>query len=110
MVIIVLYFLLSNLFLINAQSLDTPFHHKSTENTREPGTKAAILPPNCKRVERGGAAKPVAHGMLRNTYRVVVGKPEGKGPLGMPRCRWEDNIKMNFREIGWGGTDWFRLA
>jgi hypothetical protein len=35
----------------------------------------------------------------RNAYRVLVGKPEGKRPLGRPRCRWEDNIKMDLREI-----------
>jgi hypothetical protein len=39
-----------------------------------------------------------------------VGKPEGKRPLGRPRCRWEDNIKMDVREIGWGGMDWINLA
>jgi hypothetical protein len=39
-----------------------------------------------------------------------VGKPEGKRPLGTPRCRWEDNTKMDLREIGWGGMDWIDLA
>jgi hypothetical protein len=39
-------------------------------------------------------------GMKRNTYRILVGKPEGKRPLGRPRRRWVDNIKMNLREIG----------
>jgi hypothetical protein len=39
-----------------------------------------------------------------------VGKPEGKRPLGRPRHRWEDNIKMNLREIGWGGMNWIDLA
>jgi hypothetical protein len=37
----------------------------------------------------------------RNAYRILVGKPEGKRPLGRPRSRWDDNIKMDFREIGW---------
>jgi hypothetical protein len=46
----------------------------------------------------------------RNAYRILVGKPEGKRPLGRPRRRWEDNIKMDLREIGWGGTDWIDLA
>jgi hypothetical protein len=45
------------------------------------------------------------HGEKRNAYRVLVGKPEGKIPLGRPRHRWEDNIKMDFREIEWGGMD-----
>jgi hypothetical protein len=39
-----------------------------------------------------------------------VGKPEGKRPLGKPRSRWEDNIRMDLREIGWGGMDWIDLA
>jgi hypothetical protein len=46
----------------------------------------------------------------RNAYRIFVGKSEGKRPLGIPRRSWEDNIKMNLREIGWGGTDWIDLA
>jgi hypothetical protein len=39
-----------------------------------------------------------------------VGKPKGKGPLGRPRCRWLNNIKMDLREIGWDGMDWINLA
>jgi hypothetical protein len=39
-----------------------------------------------------------------------VGKPEGKRPLGRPRRRWEDNIKMDFQEVGCGGVDWIELA
>jgi hypothetical protein len=46
----------------------------------------------------------------RGVYRVLVGKPEGKRPLGIPRCRWEDNIKMDFQEVGCGGMDWIELA
>jgi len=38
-------------------------------------------------------------------YRVLMGKPEGKRPLGRPRCRWEDNIKMDLQEVGWGDMD-----
>jgi hypothetical protein len=41
----------------------------------------------------------------RNSYGILVGKSEGKRPLGRPRRRWEDNIKMDLREIGWGGMD-----
>jgi hypothetical protein len=40
-----------------------------------------------------------------NAYRILVGKPEGKRPLGRPRRRWVDNIKMDLREIGWDGRD-----
>ena len=43
-------------------------------------------------------------------YRVLVGKPEGKRPLGRPRRRWEDNIKMDLQEMGCGGIDWIELA
>jgi hypothetical protein len=39
-----------------------------------------------------------------------VGKPEGRRPLGRPRRGWEDNIKMDLREVGWGGMDWINLA
>jgi len=42
--------------------------------------------------------------------RVLVGKPEGKRPLGRPRYRWEDNIKMDLQEVGCGGMDWMSLA
>jgi hypothetical protein len=45
----------------------------------------------------------------RGVYRVLVGKPEGKRPLGRPKCRWEDNIKMDFQEVECGG-DWIELA
>jgi hypothetical protein len=46
----------------------------------------------------------------RKAYRILVVKPEGKRPLGRPRRRWEDNIRMDLREIGWGGMDWIDLA
>jgi proteasome lid subunit RPN8/RPN11 len=49
-------------------------------------------------------------GAKRNACRILVGKPEGKKPIGRPRCRWVDNIKVNFREIGWGGMDWIDLS
>ena len=46
----------------------------------------------------------------RNTYRVLVGRPESKRPLGRPRRRWEDNIKMDLREVGCVSRDWIDLA
>jgi hypothetical protein len=46
----------------------------------------------------------------RNVYRILVGKPEGKRPLGRPRRRWMDNIKMDLREIGCNGVDWIDMA
>jgi hypothetical protein len=48
-------------------------------------------------------------GGRRNAYTVLVGKPEGKRPLGRPRRRLEDNIKMDLREIGWSCMDWIHL-
>jgi hypothetical protein len=51
-------------------------------------------------------------GERRGVYRALVGKPEGKRPLERPRRRWEDNIKMDLREVGWGGggMDWINVA
>ena len=49
-------------------------------------------------------------GERRGVYRVLVGKSEGKSPLGRPRGRWDDNIKMDLRELGCGGMDWIDLA
>ena len=43
-------------------------------------------------------------------YQKTQGKPEGKKPLGRPRRRWEDNIKMGLQVVGWGGTNWIHLA
>jgi hypothetical protein len=49
-------------------------------------------------------------GERRNAYSILAEKPEGKRPLGRPRGRWVDNIKMDLREIGWNGVDWIDLA
>jgi hypothetical protein len=49
-------------------------------------------------------------GENRNAYRLLVGKPEGKRPLGRPRRRWVDNIKMDLGEMQWGDVDWIGLA
>jgi hypothetical protein len=49
-------------------------------------------------------------GETRNAYRILVGKPEGKRALGRQRRRWVDDIKMDFREIGWDGMGWIGLA
>jgi hypothetical protein len=46
----------------------------------------------------------------RGVYRVLVGRPEGKRPLGRPRRRWEDNIKADLKEVGYEGMDWIELA
>jgi hypothetical protein len=47
---------------------------------------------------------------MRGVYRVLVGKPAGKRQLGRPRRRWENNIKMDLQEVGWGSMDWIYLA
>jgi hypothetical protein len=49
-------------------------------------------------------------GETRNAYRILVGMPEGKRPLGRPRRRWVDTIKMDLREIGWDGVYWIDMA
>jgi hypothetical protein len=49
-------------------------------------------------------------GEKRNAYRLLVGKPQGKRPLGRPRRRWVDNIRMDHGEVGWGDVDWIGLA
>ncbi|KAJ4431300.1 hypothetical protein ANN_19897 [Periplaneta americana] len=65
----------------------------------------------CIWVERLRWAGHVARmGESRNAYRVLVGRPEGKRPLGRPRCRWEDNIRMDLREVGYDDRDWIDLA
>jgi hypothetical protein len=56
----------------------------------------------------GGACS--ADGEERGVYRVLVGKPKGKRPLGRPRHRWEYNIRMDLQEMGCGGMDWIGLA
>jgi hypothetical protein len=50
------------------------------------------------------------YGERRDVYRVLLGKPEGKRSLGIPRRRWEDNIKMDLQEVGWGSMDWIDVA
>jgi hypothetical protein len=57
-----------------------------------------------------GAGHVARMGEKRNAYRILVGQPEGKRPLGRPRRRWVNNIKMDLRETGWDGMDWIDLA
>ena len=70
--------------------------------------------PNIVRVVKSRRMRWAGHvvrmGQGRGVYRVLVGKPEGKSPLGRPRCRWEDNIKMDLQEVGGACGDWMELA
>jgi hypothetical protein len=61
-----------------------------------------------RRMRWAGHVAPMEEG--RSVCRVLVGRPEGMKPLGSPRRRWEDNIKMDVREIGIDGVNWIRLA
>ena len=70
--------------------------------------------PNIVRVVKSRQMRWAGHvarmGEDRGVYMVLVGKPEGKRPLGRPRRRWEDNIKMDLQEVGGGRGDWMELA
>jgi hypothetical protein len=70
--------------------------------------------PNIVRVIKSRRMRWAGHvarmGERRGVYRVLVGKPEGNRPLGRPRFRWEDNIKMDLQGVGCGGVDWIELA
>jgi hypothetical protein len=56
----------------------------------------------------GGACS--TNGKKRNACRLLVGKPEGRRPLGRPKRRWLDNVRMDLVEVGWGDVDWIGLA
>jgi hypothetical protein len=49
-------------------------------------------------------------GEERDAYRILVGRPEGRRPLERPRRRWEDDIKIDLQEVGWGGMDWIDMS
>jgi hypothetical protein len=70
--------------------------------------------PSIKKVIKARRMRWVEHvtrrGEVRGAYNVLVGKPEGRRPLGRPRRRWEDNIKMDLSEIVFGDVDWIHLA
>ena len=70
--------------------------------------------PNIVRVIKSKRMRWAGHvarmGEGRGVYRVLVGKPEGRRPLGRPRHRWEDNIRMDLRKVGCGCVDWMELA
>jgi hypothetical protein len=70
--------------------------------------------PNIVRVIKARRMRWVGHvarmGEVKGAYNILVGRPEGRRPLGRHSRRWEDNIKMDFREIGFGDVDWIHLA
>ena len=69
--------------------------------------------PNCSghKIKKNAMGRACStYGERRGIYRVLVGKPEGKRPLGRCRHRWEDNIKMYLQEVGCGDVDWIELA
>jgi hypothetical protein len=65
---------------------------------------------NIIRIMKSRRIRWTGHGEKRNGYRSLVGKPEGRRPLGKPRRRWVDNIRMDLVEVGWGDMDWIGLA
>jgi hypothetical protein len=70
--------------------------------------------PSIIRIIKSKRMRSVGHvarlGEKSNAYRLLVGKPEGKRPLGRPRRRWANNIRMDLGEVGWGDVDWIGLA
>jgi len=64
--------------------------------------------PHCSQVSPQNVIRVMGR-LCRNAYNILVGKPEGKRPLGRPRRIWEDNIKIHLRVIGWEGVDWMHL-
>jgi hypothetical protein len=83
----------------------TKLHNEELRNLH---SSPNIIKMKSRRMRR---AKHVARlGKKRNTYRILVGKSKGKIPIGRPRRKWEDNIKMDHRKMGWSGADWINLA
>jgi hypothetical protein len=72
------------------------------------------LSPNIIRVIKSRRMKRAGHvarmGEGRGAYSILVRRPKGRRPLERPRRRWEDNIKMDLQEVGWGGVDWIDMA
>jgi hypothetical protein len=70
--------------------------------------------PSIVRVMKAGRMRCAVHvarmGEVRGAYNILVGRPEGRRPLGRPRRRWEDDIKIDLREIGFGDVDWIQWA
>ena len=86
----------------------------SVNNTASAWLNDLYTSPNIVRVIKSKRMRWAGHvarvGEERGVYRVLVGKPEGKRPLGRPRRRWVDNIRMDLQEVGCGYMDWIGLA
>jgi hypothetical protein len=81
-------------------------HNEQLHNLYSPPSIIRMI--NSRRMRWAGHVARM--GAKRKSCRLLVGMPEGKNPLGRPRRRWVNNIKMDLREIGWCGVDWFDLA
>jgi hypothetical protein len=81
-------------------------HNEELNNLYSPPNIVLVI--KSRRMRWAGHVAHLGEGKV--VYRVFVGKPEGRRPLGRPRRRWEDNIRMDLREVGCGGVDWMELA
>jgi hypothetical protein len=88
--------------------------YRSYRTYRRCGIMGLYSSPSVVRVTKAGrmrwAGLVARMGEVRGAYNILVGRPEGRRPLGRPRRRWEDNIKMDLREIGFGDVDWINSA
>jgi hypothetical protein len=100
-----LYFFLGNKSYSDSKKFARPSPSDDNEMYSSPNIITMI---KSRRVKWAGHV--VRMGENRNAYKILVGRPEGKRPLGRARHRWVDNIKIDHREIGWDGVDWIDLA
>jgi hypothetical protein len=82
------------------------FHNEELQDLYSSTNTVRVI--KSRRMRLAGHVARIGEG--RVLYRILVGKPEGKRPLGRPRCRWEDNIKADIQKVGCGGIDWIELA
>jgi hypothetical protein len=90
------------------------FNMRRRESTHNEELHNLYSSPSIIRIIKSRRMRWVGHvariGERRNAYRILVGKPEGKRPLGRPRHRWVDDMKMDLRERGWDRMDWIDMA
>ena len=111
--------LIHSLFILIVVQRGLPFLESKTiscllQTTHNEKLNDLYSSPNIVRVQNLRRMRWAGHlarmGERRGVYRVLVGKPEGKSPLGRPRRRWEDNFKMDLQEVGCGGMEWIEMA